>query len=121
MHYSKLPSLPDEVIVGGGAAVFLEPELEAYFNCEADKGHNTPQGRLGERPRQYKGRDFSSYADLVWLGDIQTQIEGMFKFEKECNQLLSLRLLDAFGMMDQLKDTVKEAAQNAQSQSQQST
>jgi hypothetical protein len=114
---TSLPYLPDEVIVGGGAAVFLEPELEAYFNCEASNAYNAPKRREGERPQQYQGREFSDHSDLVWLGDVQTQIEGTFKFgyDERCNQLLSFRLLDAFGMMDQLKDTVKEAVQNAQS------
>ena len=115
----SLPYLPDEVIVGGGAAVFLEPELEAYFNCEASKACDAPKRREGERPQKYQGREFSDYSNLVWLGDVQTQIEGIFQFgyHSRCNQLLSFRLLDAFGMMDQLKDTVKEAVQNAQQQS----
>lgn len=114
---SKIPSLPQEVIVGGGAAVFLEPELEAYFNCEASKTYNAPKRSDGERPQQYQGRNFLAHSDLVWLGDIQTQIEKTFDFgyDERCKQLLSFRLLDAFGMMDQLKETVKEAVQNAQS------
>ena len=114
----SLPYLPDEVIVGGGAAVFLEPELEAYFNCEASIACDAPKRREGERPQKYQGREFSDYSNLVWLGDVQTQIEGIFQFgyHSRCNQLLSFRLLDAFGMMDQLKDTVKEAQQNAQQQ-----
>ncbi|MUG93297.1 hypothetical protein F7734_13005 [Scytonema sp. UIC 10036] len=115
---SKIPFLPDEVIVGGGAAVFLEPELEEYFNCEASKAYNAPNRREGERPQQYQGRNFSAHSDLVWLSDVQTQIEGIFQFgyNSRCNQLLSFRLLDAFGMMDQLKETVKEVVQNAQQQ-----
>ena len=111
---SKMPSFPSEVIVGGGTAVFLEPELEKYFNCEIYDDKRDVE----KRPQRYTYRDsMVKHADLVWLGDIQIQIEGTFRFgfDERFNQLLSFRLLDAFGMMDQLKDTVKEAVQNAQS------
>ncbi|MBR8840837.1 MAG: hypothetical protein DSM106950_44470 [Stigonema ocellatum SAG 48.90 = DSM 106950] len=79
------------MIVGGGAAVFKEPELEEYFNCEASSGYNAPKRREGERPQQYQGREFSDHSDLVWLGDVQTQIEGIFQFgyDSRCKQLLS--------------------------------
>jgi len=120
---TKITFLPDEVIIGGGAAVFLEPELEKYFNCEASTSYGAPKRIGGERPQQYQGREFKEHADLVWLGDVQTQIEGIFQLGEYSrgSKFLSFRLLDVFGMMDQLKDTVKEAVQDAQSQSQQST
>lgn len=120
---ATLPDFPDEVILGGGAAVFLEPELEEYFRCQASTYITR---KTGERALSYLTcSPFSNRSDLVWLGDIQAQMEGAFKFEySQLSNQLPFRLLDAFGMMNRLKDTVKhvkEAAQDGKSQTKQDT
>jgi hypothetical protein len=110
----NIPHLPAEVIIGGGAAAFLEPELEEYFNCKADTKYGAPTRQPGKRPSKYRGRDFRDHADLVWVEDIQSQIENIFEFHWKDRQQQSIRLIDCFGMFDQLKDMVAEA-ENASS------
>jgi hypothetical protein len=104
----NIPHLPSEVIIGGGAAMFLEPELEQYFNCKADTKYDTPARQSGKRPLRYGSRDFRDHANLVWVEDIQKQIENMFEFDWKDRQQQSIRLIDCFGMFDQLKDIVGE-------------
>ena len=104
-------SMPDEVIIGGGAAVFLEPELEEYFNCKGIKpeSHSYRERKIGERTNTYYGRDYINHADLVWVEDIQKRIGNIFSFKWKIKKHQSIRLIDCFGMFDQLKDIVREA------------
>jgi hypothetical protein len=104
-------SMPSEVIIGGGAAVFLEPELEEYFNCKGTKpeSHSYRERKIGERTNTYYGRDYINHADLVWVEDIQKRIGNIFSLKWKIKKHQSIRLIDCFGMFDQLKDIVKEA------------
>lgn len=103
----NLPTLPDEVIIGGGAATFIEPELETYFNCYAS---NTTKRESGKRPSRYQwGNSKLPHSDMSWATDIEKQIEQIFRFNSDQDkQWISQRLIDSFGMFDQLKDTVAE-------------
>ena len=101
----NLPTLPNEVIIGGGAATFIEPELEAYFNCS-----NSSRDIKGRRPPQYKWEDSKRpHSDMFWATDIEKQIEQIFNLRYTHNeQYLTQRLIDSFGMLDQLKETIAE-------------
>ena len=101
----NLPTLPDEVIIGGGAATFIEPELEAYFNCS-----NSSRDTKGKRPPQYKWENSKlPHSDMFWATDIEKQIEQIFNlYYSHREQYLTQRLIDSFGMFDQLKDAVAE-------------
>ncbi|BAZ36732.1 hypothetical protein NIES4101_26520 (plasmid) [Calothrix sp. NIES-4101] len=105
----NIPHLPSEVIIGGGAAAFLEPELEEYFNCKADTKYGAPTRQSGKRTSAYTSRNFRDHANLVWVEDIQKQIENLFEFNWQERRQQSVRLIDCFGMFDQLKDVVAEA------------
>lgn len=104
-------SMPSEVIIGGGAAVFLEPELEEYFNCRGHvkNGYSSTKRKDGERTDTYYGRNSLHHADLVWVEDIQKRIENIFEFHWTVRRHQSIRLIDCFGMFDQLKDIIREA------------
>ncbi|NJO30057.1 MAG: ParM/StbA family protein [Richelia sp. SL_2_1] len=104
-------SMPSEVIIGGGAAEFLEPELEEYFNCRGSRndGYGYTKRKSGERTDTYYGRNSLDHADLIWVEDIQKQIENIFEFHWKVRKHQSIRLIDCFGMFDQLKDIVREA------------
>ncbi len=100
-----LPTFPDYVILGGGAAIFFEPELEEYFNVRQRDYSNTSEGRRGQR---YEQRNMSKpYSNLVWLDDISKRAAIIFRDEYRSDSRI-FRLLDCFGMLDQLKDLVKE-------------
>ena len=106
-----VPSMPYEVLLGGGAAPFLELELEAYFNCTEDASCKN-EAKPGERPRYYgarRGSDFD-YAKLVWFEDIRKQIEEIFKFYSIGHKNQSVRLIDCFGMFNHVRGIVKENA-----------
>jgi hypothetical protein len=109
----NLPSMPREVIIGGGAADFIEPELEWYFNCNPYLGYGSDRYKSwGQRqtkytvPDKFRPQSFSS-ATLVWLETAQTTIEGTLNIHNS-SQKLGFRLIDCFGMMDQLLDKTQE-------------
>ncbi len=111
----NIPLLPHEVIIGGGAAAFLEPELEEYFNCKASVVYSNPI-RHGTRTLKYTSRNLSDHANLVWIEDIRQQIEKTFEFHQKDREQQSMRLIDCFGMFDQLQEMVA-SVQNANSDS----
>ena len=108
-----VPSMPQEVLLGGGAAPFLEPELEKYFNCmEKVTGDN--RVKVGERPVNYciRREDRVDYASLVWFENIRKQIEKMFDFNFYCTGYKNqpVRLIDCFGMFNHIRKAVEENA-----------
>jgi hypothetical protein len=105
----NLPEWVNDVIVGGGAAAFLEPELETFFNCAPDAGTGNNLVR-GKRAPGYKRKDETKrLSNLVWMDDISRQIQSTFFIGYgDGEQELPFRLVDCFGMMDQLLDRVKE-------------
>lgn len=105
----NLPEWVNDVIVGGGAAAFLEPELETFFNCAPDAGTGNTLVK-GKRAPGYKHKDTSKrLSNLVWMDNITRQIQSTFFIGYgDGEQELPFRLVDCFGMMDQLLDRVKE-------------
>lgn len=105
----NLPEWVNDVIVGGGAAAFLEPELETFFNCAPDAGTGNTLVK-GKRAPGYKHKDTSKrLSNLLWMDDITRQIQSTFFIgHGDGEQELPFRLVDCFGMMDQLLDKVKE-------------
>ena len=102
-----LPSDLDEVVISGGAARFLEPELEAYFNCEPQleypKGTNRRDRRVCSG--KYKALDYKSHlTPIVWGAGLQQQVAAVFSLseQKHSEQSLSYRLVDAYGLFDYL-------------------
>ena len=102
-----LPSDLDEVVISGGTARFLEPELEAYFNCEPQleypKGINSRDKRV--RSGTYKALDYKThFTPIVWGAGIKQQVEAVFSLsdQKHSEQSLSYRLVDAYGLFDYL-------------------
>lgn len=108
----NLSSTPLEVIIGGGAAAFLEPELERYFNCV---GCGTKDKKLvdGQRapaylPERSYEKASAPHSSMEWLSEIQKQVERTFNISYGQESGLAFRLIDCFGMMDQLLDKTKE-------------
>ncbi|WP_392476205.1 ParM/StbA family protein [Nostoc sp. C110] len=117
----NLQTWPKQIIIGGGAAAFIEPELEHYFNC-VPCGTNEKKLFRGERAPSYRQKtnysqqEIGPYAQLVWLSEINEQIERTFKIGFGPNQGLAFRLIDCFGMMDQLLDKTKEVVKSDKSE-----
>lgn len=109
----NLPSMPAQVIIGGGAAFFIQPELEDYFNCvpcstrdkELVKGEYAP---AFEPKRTYANEVPKPCAVMNWLPEISEKIGQTFGIGDGQDRELVFRLIDCFGMMDQLLDKIKE-------------
>ncbi len=81
----------DEVIIGGGAAYHLEPELEVYFNCQ-------PQFKMNHNSLKDNGE---SGVPMVW--DVGIQDKFMKTFNLEASQdCMVARMLDSFGLFEYL-------------------
>jgi hypothetical protein len=99
----------DSVIVSGGAARFLEPELEKYFNCEpvhdcnstsSDQDYNLHFQHY--RTHKYQVRDSKyHFTPIMWGAGLQTEIEDIFEF-KGSKESLGYRLIDSYGLFLQL-------------------
>ncbi len=102
-----LPSDLDEVVISGGTARFLEPELEAYFNCEPQLEYPNGTSSRDKRVRSgtYKALDYKThFTPIVWGAGIKQQVEAVFSLcdQKHSEQSLSYRLVDAYGLFDYL-------------------
>ena len=94
----------NEVIICGGAAYYLEPELEVYFNC---RPYINSEGKRSG----YSSRDSSRHkTNIIWGAGIQEQVSKIFDFDRqeEKEQSLSFRLIDCFGLFDYLIALDKE-------------
>ena len=116
----QIPSMADEALIGGGAAVFLEPELEKYFNCQLDKSvsNYSQLSSSKKKARKYfgrKGERFSNYTRLIWFEETQEEIEKTFNLSLEDSKSQSVRLIDCFGMFNHLKGIAKENAKSQKS------
>ena len=102
----SFPQSLDEVIISGGAARFLEPELEQYFNCcltipasqrysfELENENNHYQA-----PQQ--GRHLTR---IVWGSGIHPHLTQVFQLNgtRGREKSLCFRLTDAYGLFDYL-------------------
>jgi hypothetical protein len=100
-----LPQSLDEVMISGGAAYFLQPELEQYFNCEANL-LPTEKGSLSEvRTGSYHPRHANQpFAPIIWGAGIDREVEKLLKLtvSQSRSQGLRYRLIDVFGLFDYL-------------------
>jgi hypothetical protein len=97
------PSDLDEVVISGGAARFLEPELEKYFNCEPvlkDVSERVGK-RCIERIGYYSKHDEKRhFTPIVWSAEISEQVSKIFKLGKLTDLGVQFRLVDAYGLFD---------------------
>lgn len=99
----SLPSGLYEVSVSGGAAYFLEPELEDYFNAEPNleptKGGGISEVRSGGYHQRDAGRPFSH---IRWGASSITEMREAFGLTSWDlpHQMLGYRLVDVFGLFD---------------------
>lgn len=110
----------DAVIVSGGAARFLQPEIETYFNCEPV--HNCDSfNSFGQdddfffrenRTCDYKALDNNcDYTPIIWGAGIQTKIDDLFDLGDN-RESLNYRLVDAYGLFAYLLDKNKVPSSN---------
>lgn len=107
-----LPTQLDEVIIGGGAAYHVEPELEKYFNCEPKietqpslSRNSYGSGGTKIRTSGYKSKDYNKhFTPMIWGSGISEQVKQTFNLEKKQfgEQCTSSRLVDCFGLFDYL-------------------
>ncbi|BDA76539.1 unknown protein (plasmid) [Calothrix sp. PCC 7716] len=95
----------DEVIIGGGAAYYIEPELEDYFNCEPETKEQYTYSSSRVRTGRYRKKNSRKrFTPMIWGGGFQDTVKETFdlsfnQFEEQCT---SARLVDCFGLFDYL-------------------
>lgn len=105
----------DAVIVSGGAARFLQPEIETYFNCEPV--HNCDSLNSFDQDddiffRESRTCDYQAidnncdYTPIIWGAGIQTDIDDLFNLGDN-RESLNFRLVDAYGLFTYLLDKSK--------------
>lgn len=95
----------DEVIIGGGAAYHIEPELENYFNCEPETKSQQSYSSTKVRTGKYVSKGSSKhFTPMIWGGGFQEVIEKTFDLDSKQfgEQCTSARLVDCFGLFDYL-------------------
>ena len=99
----------DAVVISGGAARFLEPELESYFNCEPifelDNGFDKSKEQGYVRTDEYRVLESHiPFTPIIWGAGLQEEIKKTFDLTTSSgkNKSLSYRLVDAYGLFDQL-------------------
>ena len=100
-----LPPDLDEVIVGGGAAYHIEPELEKYFNCKPESKAPSDSTYLKTRTGRYEKQNYTKpFVPMIWNRGIVDKIQVSFNLEKQQigEQCVSTRLVDCFGLFNQL-------------------
>ncbi|AFZ15654.1 hypothetical protein Cri9333_4891 (plasmid) [Crinalium epipsammum PCC 9333] len=93
-----LPRDLDEVIICGGAGVYLKPELNKYFGVR-EKSQLPRLPQPGDRP----------IVPICWGADITEQVETAFdklKTERHQKEALAFRLIDIFGLFNYFKGKV---------------
>ena len=94
----------DTVVIGGGAAYHIQPELEDYFNCEPKIEKESYTTRLN-RTEEYKPRDYDyHFTPIIWGSGQSEHVSKVLNLnseqaEREC---LSARLIDCFGLFNYL-------------------
>ncbi|GAQ00173.1 ParM/StbA family protein [Leptolyngbya sp. NIES-2104] len=95
------PSLNlDEVLLGGGAAVYLKPNLERYFNyCES-----IGSSYSGTTTRYTALESGKHSTKLDWSADLQAQITRYLGIstQNDRSESMVLRFIDCFGLFDYL-------------------
>jgi hypothetical protein len=106
-----LPDGLDEVIIGGGAAYHVEPELEIYFNCSPriETQYSSSRDSYGSgkkvRTEGYIRKDNNKhFTPMIWGAGIAEQVKQTFNLKEKLSgeQCMSARLVDCFGLFDYL-------------------
>ena len=93
----------DEVIIGGGAAYHIEPELEVYFNCQPIFDNDgSPYRQIKVKNQYCKLNPKSALVPMVWGALIEESFIKHFQLEPEGKDFIASRLLDCFGLFDYL-------------------
>ena len=90
-----LPSELDEVIICGGAGVYLKPELNKYFGVR-EKSALPKLPQPGDRP----------IVPVCWGADMTSEVEKAFdklKTERHQKEATAFRLIDIFGLFTYFK------------------
>ncbi|MGF1591096.1 MAG: ParM/StbA family protein [Pleurocapsa sp.] len=107
----------DSVVISGGASRFLEPNLERYFNCEhICKKNESSYYRPYSRTGKYQPlKDHLHFTPIVWGAGLTQEIEEILALdgEKEAENSLSYRLVDAYGLFDLLISKNHQKAKKA--------
>lgn len=100
-----LPKGLTEVIIGGGAAYHVEPELEKYFNCEWQLKKISDYRNLYQRTGKYiKKNSNLPMTPMVWGSGFIPMVQETFNLEKQQSEksCTAARLVDCFGLFDYL-------------------
>lgn len=116
------PTPLDCVVIGGGAAYHIQPELEDYFNCEPEtdrEKYDSPPYRTGKYV--YRNRD-KHFTPIVWGAGFESKVEEAFDFgdQKDTEQCLSARFVDCFGLFNDLVEDEKKGNEQKNNESQSS-
>ena len=103
-----LPLSLDEVMISGGAASFLQPELEDYYNCRVCvKVENQSEPNacylLSYEQDVTRFNWKRPFVEVIWGADSCakiTSVLGLTRVEKDLG--LPIRLIDVFGLFDYL-------------------
>lgn len=105
-----LPADLDEVIIGGGAAYHIEPELETYFNCSPRIETQSTSSRYGSSDKKIRTLEYirkdnnKPFTPMIWGSGITEQVKLSFNLAQKQSgeQCISARLVDCFGLFDYL-------------------
>lgn len=97
----------DEVLIGGGAAQFLRPRLEKYFNsCEQLESSVIRSRQSTHAPIN----DRAPSTPIDWCSELQNQTKQLpFRPEERRDQDAIVRYVDCFGLFDYLVSTLQTA------------
>lgn len=107
------PTPLSKVVIGGGAAYHIQPELEDYFNCKPEtkkEKYDSPPYRTGEYICRNHGKHFTP---IIWGAGFESKVEEAFDFsdQKDTEQCLSARFVDCFGLFNDLVEDEKNTTQ----------
>ena len=108
----------DAVIISGGASRFLQPEIEQYFNCQpflknSSDSHASYSQHCFDTSQHQALKSRYSFTPIIWGAGLQEIVEDTFDLTDN-NQSLSYRLVDAYGLFDQLLGQNNLAASNSE-------
>jgi hypothetical protein len=99
-----IPSTVDVVIISGGAAEFLEPDLEGYFNVAHGGKRENNYYSSWKRNGIYLPKDEDKpMPELLWGVEIIDLVREKFKIsEDKDDHNMAIRLVDCYGLFDYL-------------------
>ncbi|MBW4504964.1 MAG: ParM/StbA family protein [Scytonematopsis contorta HA4267-MV1] len=107
-----LPKELDEMIIGGGAAYHVEPELENYFNCQpkTDTEYSSSSYSYGSPGKKIRVEGYrrksgnKHFTPMIWGSGMTKVVKQTFNLEKQQfgEQCIDSRLVDCFGLFDYL-------------------